>query len=263
MRPSQKWVRIISGVLLIGICGIGCSSTPRIRRSYYTVSYKPGLIELPGSKRPYPYSVQVNRFNVSRLYNRSQILYRSSPNEIRYYNYKNWAIRPDDMLTDMAIKHLIAANLFAEVSTQFLDRRPDYYLNGEVVALEQYDSGDMWQAHLAISLRLIDSQDGTQIWQYVFDDRMLVLHPEMVYTVNAMSDLLEMHLNRAIRKLDGLCQESPEGRLVKQAETSTDETVPESSQPEEDPNRMLLDKDSYIIIEGKHMPISTDTVEVP
>jgi hypothetical protein len=163
------------------------------------------------------------------------------------------------MITAVVIKHLTTANLFAIVGTRFLDRRPDYYMNGEVTALERYDSGDVWYAHVAMTLRLIDAQDGTQIWQYSFDERRRVLQPEMVYTVNAISDLMEMHVDRAIRQLDRLCLEnSPHGRLVRQAQTTQ---PPEPSEPAEEPNRVPLDEDSYTIVPGKRLPTSTDTLD--
>lgn len=246
-------------MLLMALCGMGCFSTkPTAARFYYTISYQPLTIDLPESGRPYPYTVQVNQFAVSRLYNRAQILYRYSHNEIRYYNYRNWAIRPDDMLTAMFVEHLTSAGLFSVVGTRFLDRRPDYYISGEVSALERYDSGDVWYAHLAMTLRLVDAKDGSQIWEYSFDDRRPVLQPEMVYTVNTLSDLMEMHVSRAIRQLDRLCVESSaEGRLVRQAQSAP---VPEPVEPDQDPLRARLDEDSYLIVPGKRIPTPADTV---
>ena len=126
------------------------------------------------------------------------------------------------------------------------------------------ENGQLYLIQGAYNHHLIklNAGDGQVIWQYAFDDREPVLQAEMVYTVNALSDLLEMHLNRSIRQLDLLCQKSqgnPTGRLLKQGQVSLEEPSPEPPEPEQDSNQMLLDQDSYILIPGKRMPITTDT----
>jgi len=262
MGCGAKWSNLGAVMVWMVLCSVGCLSRTAAKRFYYTISYEPLQTEVPGSQRPYPYSVQVNQFSVSRLYSRSQILYRYSVNEIRYYGFRHWAIRPDDMITSAVLKHLTSANLFTEVGTHFLERRPDYYLNGEATALERYDSGDTWYAHLAMTLRLIDAQDGTQVWQYSFDDRRPVFQPEMVYTVNALSELMQMHMDRVVRELDELCQASlSKGRLVRQARAVRGKAAEVRTEESSEPG--LLDEDSYVIVPGKRMPVLEDTLGSP
>lgn len=194
---------MLSAVLAAMLGGLSCWGKPRVRE-FYLIEYLPQPVREAGSRRPYPVRLQLETFRVLRVYNRQQILFRYSPNRMQYYTYKTWAVRPEDMITDMVEKHLLTSDLFIELHREFLDARPDYRLEGVVEALEKYDAEDIWFAHLAMTFRLIREEDRREIWHYTFDERKNVHNPEMVYTVRAMSDILEAHMGRIVEELDRL-----------------------------------------------------------
>ncbi|MFH1007659.1 MAG: ABC-type transport auxiliary lipoprotein family protein [Candidatus Latescibacterota bacterium] len=193
-------------VLSAFFLGIACSNSPPSRH-YYTIDYLPRKVQLEGSGRPYPFRVQLKRFEVLRMYDRSQIVFRYSPNELKYYQYRNWAMKPGDIIMDRAEAHLLSANLFDELRREFLDSYPDYRLEGTVDALEKYDGGDIFYAHLAMTVRLIRQEDAKEVWRYAFDQRKKVYEQDMVYTVIALREILETEMIHVIKELDRIFRE--------------------------------------------------------
>ena len=134
MKKTISWYILIFftllGLALFISCGFLGTTIPT--RSYYDFSYIPQPKTSPGSQRPYPYSLEVERFAVQRIFDNQKILYRFSPEELQYYENEQWAVRPEYMITDAITKHLEASNLCNRISTVFLDIKPDYRLEGSV-----------------------------------------------------------------------------------------------------------------------------------
>ena len=200
---------VINGSVSIFIVGLALLSSCSMFRSiptknYYIINYTPSTVIPPGSMRPYPYALQIGNFDVQRIFNRQNILYRYSPNQIQYYDIERWAVRPDYMITNLVFKHLEAAGLTNRIGIDFFDTRPDFRIEGMVEALEKFDAGDVFFAHLAMSIKMLRIEDGAQVWEYSFDQRKQVYQPEMVYTVQSMSSIFQTQMDVVVSKLDSL-----------------------------------------------------------
>ncbi len=193
---------LAAAAAMIGACSLMRTNLPT--REYFIINYTPNPPVNPASLRPYPYSLQVGRFDVPRIYNRQNIVFRFSPTQIEYYELQQWAVRPEDMIRDVVTQHLEAANLVNRLGSEFLDSRPDFRLDGTVEALEKYDAEDLFFAHLAMSFKLVRTSDGTQVWNYSFDQRRRVYSEEMVHTIVAASAIMETHMDTVISQLDSL-----------------------------------------------------------
>jgi len=204
MDISMKKNRLIL-VIFIGIISILACSIGRIQtKNYYILSYTPVSKTTVTSKRPYSYSLQIGRFEVQRIFNRQNILYRYSPNQIQYYELQQWAVRPDDMITDMVFKHLETSGLTNRVGIDFFETRPDFRIEGTVEALEKLDGGDIYFAHLAMSFKMLNVKNGEQVWEYSFDQRKQVFQDEMVYTIRGLSSILQAQMDVVVNQLDSL-----------------------------------------------------------
>jgi hypothetical protein len=95
-------------------------------------------------------------------------------------------------------------NLFTFVGGDhdFYERRPDYILSGTVKAIERFDSGDIWAAHLAIAIQLVRQEDSFVIWQKDFDEERQVFFPEMQHTIAAFSQILNQQMDSSMREID-------------------------------------------------------------
>ncbi len=162
----------------------------------------PLRVSLPSSQKPYPYKVAVERFDVSRLYDRTQVIYRLSPEEIREDTYLRWANRPSDMITDAVEGYLRQSLLFKDVRQEFLEE-PDLTLSGNVKSIERIDSGDLWYAKLALAMQLTD-KDGVVIWQgeFGFGEPVQVYHGDFVHSVARMNQMLHGYMMQAVKGID-------------------------------------------------------------
>ena len=206
-RHAAIWgiLAITAAVVILGAsCSIIPMKTTIPIKEYYIINYTPIPTIPEYSQRPYPVSLMIGRFEVQRIFNRQNILYRFSPNRIQYYELDRWAVRPEEMVQDMVLKHIESAGLVNRLGTEFLDNRPDYRLDGTVDAIEKYDAGDLFFAHLAMSFKLYRTDDGVQVWDYSFDQRRQVYSREMVKTVEGMSGLMQTHMNVITAQLDSL-----------------------------------------------------------
>ena len=173
-------------------------------KNYYIINYPPIVTVLPGSQRPYPYALQVGEFEIQAIFNRQNIVYRFSPHQIQYYELEQWAVKPNQMITNLVLKHFEASGLANHIGIDFFDIRPDFRIEGMVEAIEKYDAGDVFYAHLAMSMKLIRTSDGNQVWEHTFDQRRQVYHPEMIYTVQSLSSIFQSEMDSVVSQLDSL-----------------------------------------------------------
>ncbi len=194
-------------ILLALAASWGCSQLlggrAQIRdRRKFIIEAQPARLNLANSERPYQLRVQIDRFSVSSLYNRDQIIFRLTPEEIDDDRFNQWAVRPGDMITSAVADYLRRAGLFTDVRESFLNSTPDFTLTGTINAIERYDSGDRWFGRLDITMQLVDRQNQI-FWQYRFDpDEIEVYDADMVFTVQALRELLRQNMESAINGLD-------------------------------------------------------------
>lgn len=178
-------------------------------------------------QKPYQVTIRLKEFDIEEAYNRPQIVYRQSPFQLRYYIYRVWAVKPTRMITDLVYKHLTSANLVSNIIRRFDEGpRPDYELSGMIEALEEYDSDELWFAHLAFRLRLVRLNDGKTVYTRHFDHRKRVFQQEPEYVIREMSSLMEYAMAQAINDIDvRLAEELGHNRL---------QITPETEQSAED-----------------------------
>ncbi len=196
-----------AAALLALLAAGGCSSLLAGKaevpdRRKFIIEDKALRLDLPLSERPYELKVQIERFDISKFYERDQIVFRLSPEEIRDDRYNVWAVRPSEMITDAVAGYLRAANLFTDLRPDFLDEAPEFTLTGTIDAIERFDSGDRWWARLDGSLQLVDGE-GRIFWQHRFDpNEVEIFERDMVFTVQGMNQILRQTMIDAVRSLD-------------------------------------------------------------
>ena len=195
---ANKWC----GLLCL-VVAVGCGSTPT--RHYFTLSYPMDRDRVTVSRPAlHPVRLRIKPFKVALPYDRPQIVYRQSLYEFQYYTLRLWASKPQHMIREIVQAHLESARLVSEITREYGDQMPDYELGGEVLAVEEYDSGDTWYGHLAIRLELVRFKDKAVIWHTGFDRKKKVFKKQPVYVVRAISAILEEEMNRVAAELDAV-----------------------------------------------------------
>ena len=146
-RRLRRVLLLACAALAVAVC---CGKIPI--KQYYVLNYVPMRSAGRLLANPYPFTVRLKELDIEDAYNRSQIVYRQSPYELRYYFYKLWAVSPKKMITDLIQKHLESINFVSHIIRRYDEGlKPNYELSGVIEALEEYDSDQLWYAHLAIT----------------------------------------------------------------------------------------------------------------
>lgn len=196
LKMAALWCCVISVLL-----SIQCGKVPV--KQYYVLNYVPSPMKNRALKTPYPFVIRLKEFSIEEAYNRTQIVYRLSPFELRYYYYRVWAVKPTRMITDLFFKHLSSVKLVSSIVRRYDEgRRPEYELSGSVEALEEYDSEDILFAHIAMRVNLTRLSDGRSMYSRHFDLRKRVYRREPEFIIREMSQIMEVILNQAIIDID-------------------------------------------------------------
>lgn len=195
----MRHVALVAGLLTAALLLTGCPKTPA--RQYYGLSYSLADVPEPDEVK-YKATLMIREPDILLAYDRAQIVYRYDPFRFKYYNFKYWLAKPQQMIRELIYRHVKHVNLFNEVTLVFQRQVPDYVLEGMIDAIEEYDSGDVWYSHLAMSLRLVRYEDREVIWTHKFDVQKEVFTKQPVYVVRAMSEQIEEQMEVIIQGID-------------------------------------------------------------
>ena len=142
-------------------------------------------------------TVAVRQFRSPAYLRQGAIVYRTSPEQIGFYNYHRWAVDPRDFVTESIADHLRAAGNFSRV--KFYDGRPDadYVLSGRLEDLEEIDYEGGVKVHVAMSAQMMKVATGTIVWTNSVSEIGTVTRREVPAVVSAMNQTM----GRAIDKL--------------------------------------------------------------
>lgn len=182
----------------------GCFTGPPSDYHYYVLDYVPATSKARLAQGPWQKRILVRNFPMGEAYLRPELVYRTSAHEIQYHWRDRWAVRPEQVVSDMVRKHVADAQLFLAVQTQYEENKPDYELRGRVVSLEEYMTESARYAHLDLRLDFVRTSDGTTLWSQEFDVRRQLQGKGTVLVVRALSTLLEASVDRSIGAIDSV-----------------------------------------------------------
>ncbi|MGM0574740.1 MAG: ABC-type transport auxiliary lipoprotein family protein [Myxococcota bacterium] len=194
------WALVVLVAVAVAVTTSACAEMPQ--RRYYTLSFPSEGARGDGAAPLHPLTLRVDRFDAALPFDRSQIVYRESPYQFSYYSYRLWAAKPQRMLREVALRHLQTSALVRNVTRDYGQDLPDYELSAQVEALEEYDSGDVWYGHLAMSFELVRFEDQSVVWSYRFDRKKRVSDRKLVLVVRAVSRIAEEEMRRVVAQLD-------------------------------------------------------------
>jgi ABC-type uncharacterized transport system auxiliary subunit len=201
------------GLALVAVLMSGCffGATTILEYRYYVLDYPPASARARQSKDPWNANLLVRNFPIGEAYLRSEIVFRSSTQEIRYRPKDRWAVRPDHVVSDMARKHLVDSRLFQSVQSQYEENQPDYELKGRVIALEEYIEGPSHSAHLDLRLEFVRISDNKVLWQREYDAFEPVSDDNRAVLVLTLSGMLRSRMDSTVPAIDSVMAGMPHG----------------------------------------------------
>ena len=162
--------------LLSALIFAGCRSSQPVTQQYY-------LLELPSQyEGDWPErlsvlqgSALISNADITDAYASHQIAVREDTHQIRYFNFNEWAIRPEKAFTQLLLNFYQENQVFEEVMHGRIIQAADYILNTQVLVLELDTRDDLLRARLKVDFLLLDGQNEGDILHHYTADRNMEL----------------------------------------------------------------------------------------
>ena len=173
---------------------IGCGGAVKYP-NYYTLHIQ-APIDPPVEEGVHT-SLAVREFRSPTYLRQGAIVYKTSPEQIGFYNYHRWAVDPREFVTNAVAENLRASGHFAQV--KLYDGRSDvnYVLSGRLEKLEEIDYDGGVKVEVAISAQMTSLSTGATVWAKDVSEVGSVGQRDVPAVVAAMN----MTMDKAIEKL--------------------------------------------------------------
>jgi ABC-type uncharacterized transport system auxiliary subunit len=139
----------------------------------------------------------VREFRSPEYLRQGAIVYRTSPEQIGFYQYHRWAVDPREFVTNAIIDRLRATGRFAEVRAYDGRADVDLVFSGRLEKLEEVDYEGGVRVEVALSAQITDSRAGKTVWTNTASEIARVDKRNVPAVVAEMSQAMD----RAIQKL--------------------------------------------------------------
>jgi len=149
-------------------------------------------------------SLAVREFRSPAYLHQGAIVYKTSPEQIGFYNYHRWAADPREVVTNAVTDRLRASGNFTQV--KLYDGRPDvdYVLSGRIEKLEEVDYGGGIKVEVAIAAQMSNVTTGAAVWTNTVDEVGTVGQRDVPAVVSEMNRTMERAIERLLTPLPRL-----------------------------------------------------------
>src|SRR5246127_2602287 len=180
----------LATLIILAGCG-GAAKYP----NYYTLHIQPPVD--PPAPEGVRTSLAVREFRSPAYLRQGAIVYKTSPEQIGFYNYHRWAVDPRAFVTNAVADNLRAGGNFSSV--KLFDGRTDvdYVLSGRLEELDEIDYDGGVKVRVAISAQMVSLATGATVWTNSVSEVGTVSQRDVPAVVSAMNGTM----GRAIEKL--------------------------------------------------------------
>ena len=184
--------------LTMSACLMGCVRGARFP-AYYTLHVPPTLdVPIAGGTRS---SLAVREFRSPAYLRQGAIVYRTSPEQVGFYQYHRWAVDPREFLTNAIIERLRATGRFAEVRAYDGRADVDFVLSGGLEKLEEVDYEGGVRVEVALSAEITDPRAGKTVWANVASESERVDKRNVPAVVAEMSHAMDGAIQKLMASL--------------------------------------------------------------
>jgi uncharacterized lipoprotein YmbA len=180
----------LAALIALASCG-GAVKYP----NYYTLHVPPPPD--PPAQEGVCASLAVREFRSPTYLHQGAIVYKTSPEQIGFYNYQRWAVDPREVVTNAVTERLRASGNFKQVKPYDGRSDVDYVLSGRIEKLEEVDYEGGVKVEVAITAQMTNLTTGAAVWTNTIDEVGTVRQREVPAVVSEMNRTME----RAIEKL--------------------------------------------------------------
>lgn len=183
-------------VLMVTVLPVlsGCG---RVRYpAYYTLNL-PAPPDPPAAENVRT-SIAVREFQSPGYLRQGPIVYRTTREQIGFYEYHRWAADPRTLVTSAVVDHLRANGPFSRVSTY--DGRPnnDYVFSGRLEKLEEVDYEAGVKVEVAMSAQITKVATGATVWSNAVSETRPVSQRNVPGVVSQLNRTMELAINKLL-----------------------------------------------------------------
>ena len=143
-------------------------------------------------------SIAVREFQSPGYLRQGPIVYRTTREQIGFYEYHRWAADPRTLVTSAVVDHLRANGPFSRVSTY--DGRPnnDYVFSGRLEKLEEVDYEAGVKVEVAMSAQITKVATGATVWSNAVSETRPVSQRNVPGVVSQLNRTMELAINKLL-----------------------------------------------------------------
>ena len=190
---AQKLIAIafvLTALIILAGCG-GAAKYP----NYYALHIPPPPD--PPAQGGVRASLAVREFRSPTYLHQGAIVYKTTPEQIGFYNYHRWAVDPREVVTNAVTDRLQASGNFTQVKPYDGRSDIDYILSGRIEKLEEIDYDGGVKVEVAISAQMTNLATGEAAWTNTVDEIGTVGQRDVPEVISEMNRTME----RALEKL--------------------------------------------------------------
>ena len=130
-----------------------------------------------------------------------RIVYRSSPEEVGFYEYHRWAMNPRQAITQYLVEGLRAQSLFKSVAVHERGSEAAYVLSGNIERLEEVDQGRDVRVVCTISAQLLDTRTRSVVWSHTASETVHVEKRDIRGVVSSLSAAARTAADRLLKSM--------------------------------------------------------------
>ena len=195
MKKHPTAVRFVLALVAVLVAILlGCGG-PVKYPNYYTLHLPPPP-DPPVAENVHA-TLAVREFRSPTYLRQGAIVYKTSPEQIGFYNYHRWAVDPRAFVTNAVTENLRAGGNFSSVKP--FDGRVDvdYVLSGRLDELDEIDYEGGVKVRVSISAQMVNAVTGAAVWSNSVSEVGTVGQRDVPAVVAAMNGTM----GRAIEKL--------------------------------------------------------------
>jgi uncharacterized lipoprotein YmbA len=181
----------LAALIALASCG-GAVKYP----NYYTLHVPPPPD--PPAQEGVRASLAVREFRSPTYLHQGAIVYKTSPEQIGFYNYHRWAVDPREVVTNAVTERLRASGNFKQVKPYDGRSDVDYVLSGRIEKLEEVDYEGGVKVEVAITAQMTNLTTGAAVWTNTIDEVGTVGQREVPAVVSEMNRTLELAIEKLL-----------------------------------------------------------------
>jgi len=182
---------VLTTLLILAGCG-GAVRYP----NYYTLDI-PAPPDPPTQGNIHA-TLAIREFRSPEYLHQGAIVYKSSPEQLGFYNDQRWATDPRELVTNAVADRLRASGRFTQVKSYDGRADIDFILSGRLEKLQEIDYEGGVKVEVAISARMVQLSTGATVWTNSVTEVGQVDKRNVLAVVSRMNRTMEQAIDKLL-----------------------------------------------------------------